>query len=805
MPHAHEARPREESETWVSRQVEALVSAWERGDEHPAAAILARFPEIAAEPAVRLIYEEYCLRREAGLDVDPNALLACYPQWAAEIQAVLSADRLLGPVARFPQVGESVGPFDLLAELGRGASGRTYLATEPALADRPVVIKAMPADQLEHLALARLQHTHIVPLFSEHQVPDRGLRLLCMPYLGGASLSRILDGLASIPHARRSGRAILEQLDRLAASGHGAPAGPKVSPYRRFLESASYSQAVVWMVACIADGLAYAHARSLVHMDIKPSNVLLTAEGQPLLLDFHLARGPLAPGDVVIDVLGGTPGWMSPEQTTAFDAVSAGQPLTQAVDGRSDVYGLGLLLHELLAGPTPAEGTRGSLRGAPGVSRSLADLTARCLEPNPSQRYQDAAFLAEDLRRHLRDLPLRGVSNRSPVETWRKWRRRQPGAMGWAVAGTTAAVTLALVGYALVSGFERRISDARAAVSQGRTAFEISRFDEANALYQHGLDELDSLPGSTVETLRQQLRREQARALRGASAAELHELAERIRFRVADARPDPHDAQAILDQAPALWARRDRLRASSETQLDPVAERRIDDDLLELALVWADLRVRQAEASDRDRAQSEARRLLDEAAQHFGPRYAIALQRQTLSGDVKPAGLDEPKTVAEHYARARFDFRAGRIAEAADHFRVVIDESPHEFWPYFYQGLCAYQLGRFGEAVAAFGTSIALAPRAVPCYYNRGLAHEAQGQLTDAQNDYDRALSLDPALAPARLNRGLLALHAGKFDAARSDLERALRDAADNDTRARVRQAIATLDRPPMQPFGTAN
>ena len=80
---------------------------------------------------------------------------------------MLGCDRMLRPlsrVARFPNTGEELGPFRLLAEVGRGACGKTYLAAEPALGNRLVVLKVITDDQEEHLSLARLRHTHIIPL-----------------------------------------------------------------------------------------------------------------------------------------------------------------------------------------------------------------------------------------------------------------------------------------------------------------------------------------------------------------------------------------------------------------------------------------------------------------------------------------------------------------------------------------------------------------------------------------------------------------------------------------------------------------
>ena len=278
---------------WVSRQVAAMADAWGRDRPVTAAELIDRAPDLDDEAAIRLIYEEACLRREAGLDVDTAEFVARYPRWAAEVRDLFDCDRLFRPsgaVAAFPEPGEALGPFLLLDELGRGASGRTFLATDPTLADRPVVVKVVAGDQDEHLALAQLRHTHIVPLFSEHSLPDRGLRVLCMPYLGGATLAELLADLADVPLGRRSGASLVGALDRRALPLPGAPT--TAGPFRRGLENASYVDAITWIAACLADALHYAHARGIVHMDLKPSNVLIAADGQPMLLDFHLSRGP---------------------------------------------------------------------------------------------------------------------------------------------------------------------------------------------------------------------------------------------------------------------------------------------------------------------------------------------------------------------------------------------------------------------------------------------------------------------------------------------------------------------------------
>jgi hypothetical protein len=115
-----------------------------------------------------------------------------------------------------PRPGLELAGFRLRAVLGRGAEGTVYLATQNDLADRPVVLKVSSLHGGEHRLLARLQHTHIVPILSAQEVPDRGMRVICLPYLGGTTLERVLDDLASRPLGERSGATILEALDSAA-------------------------------------------------------------------------------------------------------------------------------------------------------------------------------------------------------------------------------------------------------------------------------------------------------------------------------------------------------------------------------------------------------------------------------------------------------------------------------------------------------------------------------------------------------------------------------------------------------------
>src|SRR5262249_52004028 len=146
---------------------------------------------------------------------------------------------------------------------------------------------------------------------------------------------------------------------------------PEQGPARQFIARASYLQAVCWLGACLADALADAHRRDLVHLDLKPSNILIAADGTPLLLlDFHLARPPIRHNDPAQHWIGGTPHYMSPEQRLAMSEIHAGLVPTVDVDGRSDIYALGLVLFRALGvaisnGPFPMHPVK--VRRLPGV------------------------------------------------------------------------------------------------------------------------------------------------------------------------------------------------------------------------------------------------------------------------------------------------------------------------------------------------------------------------------------------------------------------------------------------------------
>ncbi|QJW98761.1 serine/threonine-protein kinase [Frigoriglobus tundricola] len=406
-----------DSSALVAQLADEMIAEWRAGRAPLTEVYLERHPELWQHPdaALELIAEELALREEHGRAITASELARRFPRWRSQVETLWQCQHAFrtGPLVRRPPgAGDDLGGFRLVTELGRGANGRVFLATQSALGGRAVVLKLAPRTGGEHLSLARLQHSHIVPLFSAHEFPDHGLRGLCLPYFGRATLAALLESRVPPPRPRAHGERLLAALQ--AAENESPFPLPVAGPACDRLRTASAVAAACGLVACLADGLGYAHDRGLVHLDVKPSNVLVAADGVPMLLDFHLARPPLAAGAPAPAWLGGTPEYMAPELAAALDAVRAGAPVPAAVDGRADIFSLGVVLREFLG---VAEG------GDCGhVSCGLLDVLDRCTAPDPATRYPTAALLAADLRRHLADLPLKGVPNRSLAERWYKWR-----------------------------------------------------------------------------------------------------------------------------------------------------------------------------------------------------------------------------------------------------------------------------------------------------------------------------------------------------------------------------------------------
>jgi eukaryotic-like serine/threonine-protein kinase len=315
--------------------------------------------------------------------------------------------------------GAKVDDFEIVRLLGRGAFGHVYLARQLSL-DRQVALKVSANRGSEGRTMARLEHQHIVQVFSETVDADFNQRLLCMQLVPGIGLEKLIGVL----HKRVEGSIESTpdwtgtELLRIIDHSTSLPAAldPSALRDREALASMDAVDATSWFGSRLAEALDFAHRHGVLHRDIKPANILVNSYGRPLLADFNISSQPLGSEPSGDEMFGGTFAYMAPEHLDAFNPED---PTDQeAVTACSDLYSLGLVLQQLLDGRMVfpmaqrkprmvdtlralADERRGKrptvAAGPPGARKTLERTIARCLESDPSDRFASGAELGEQL------------------------------------------------------------------------------------------------------------------------------------------------------------------------------------------------------------------------------------------------------------------------------------------------------------------------------------------------------------------------------------------------------------------------
>ena len=304
--------------------------------------------------------------------------------------------------------GSLIADFEIISLLGRGAFGAVYLARQVSL-ERQVALKVTAWQGGEGRKMARLEHENIVQVFSETAFDSR-TRLLCMQYVSGPTLQAVLDDLAESLLAERSGQKLLDAIDRLV--DRPMAFDPAAMRNRELLAELDWVETVCWIGARLAEALDFAHSHGVIHRDIKPGNIMLNQYGRPLLVDFNLAFQPL---DVSAgkDRMGGTLAYMAPEHLDAFASVA--EAPTETIAQTADIYSLGVVLYQAATGSlpftqTPEGKNKGEVLRAMAAQRrelppplpaelspALDQVIARCLHPDPMQRFGSARELSTAL------------------------------------------------------------------------------------------------------------------------------------------------------------------------------------------------------------------------------------------------------------------------------------------------------------------------------------------------------------------------------------------------------------------------
>ena len=384
-------------------------------------------------------------------------LLAEHPGLASQLEPCLSGIEFIHRAARPAADSPSrLGDFEIVGEVGRGGMGVVYEARQLSL-KRKVALKvlrfagvadrdAMERFQREAETVAQLHHTNIVPIFAIGE--QQGVFYYAMQFIEGRSLAAVLD----------------------RSQKETTPLG--------------IVDAARWTLQA-AEALAHAHQRTVIHRDVKPSNLILDPAGQVWLTDFGLAKRM---DDVNLSMTGallGTPRYMSPEQASAAKL---------PVDQRSDIYSLGATLYELATGKPlfDADSPHGIItqilttepqpprRLRTNLPRDLETIILKCLAKEASARYPTAQALVDDLRAFTEGRPIkaRRVSLAERTVRWVQRRKKQV-----AIAAITAAATLIVAIVSIISFHSfaaSRLAHFNVSVVPGEEHLKVEVLDESD-------------------------------------------------------------------------------------------------------------------------------------------------------------------------------------------------------------------------------------------------------------------------------------------------------------------------------------
>ncbi len=661
----------------------------------------------------------------------------------------------------YPRVGDTFLGFRLHSELGSGAFGKVFLAEQLNLGGRKVALKITTRATHEPEQLAKLRHTNIMPIYSVHDAAP--LQAVCMPFLGRntlADLIREFQATGVFPKSNQcmasTQRAnIATALDNptVDSSVIHQPPGPieypevPAKPVPRSTNTEHVDHAL-WIMARLADGLAHAHDKNLLHLDIKPANVLFADDGQPLLLDFNLAYD-LTGGKR--ERAGGTLPYMAPEQLEDFRDGGSDTRLDQ----RTDLFAMGVIFFEVLTGtnPYPLRTGRPDLtllahdrrRIVPQVRALNASVTPavdaivqKLLHPDPARRYQSAHELGTDLECHRLNLPLKFASNSSVRERVAKWHRRNP--HSW--------IPVLVIGLILVSsGF------GYTAMQHGQARIQA---ESANQFYTIS---------NSMQKLRVDLVTRDDATTRQAGRAKAEEMLAAYGL--------PQDDQ---------WQHGPMVQALRESERNSL---RIHFGELGLLLAHAEWLERHGKSQAACVAVAERglqwNRMAEQCLTTEGSPAVLYEQRQTLlklggqevsySQEGSPGVHNSP---FDHYFHAIYLMSSNRYREAIPRLEQLLQIEPSHYAGQFALAICWMELADYARASERFQIAKALGGNDPRPSHNRGMIALLRHDLRQANDEFASALQRDPNHAETYKNRALVRAKQHDPRGAIDDLTKAL-------------------------------
>ncbi len=359
-----------------------LAMSAEAGKQHRIERYVDALPEWLSKDAIPidLVMEEIQLRKESGDLPKREEYCDRFPQFEGMFAQLIGTAEATAAVEQRgapPElvVGSQCDDFLIIQKLGQGAFAHVYLARQVSM-HRLVALKVSLGSGDEPRALAQFDHPNIVRVFDQRAIEEPPLHLLYMQFHPGGTLADVVKSLRQHPSGTPRD-VLLDTIDRNLLGT--AQAVPDRSPIRDWIAMAGWPTVVAWIGMQLARALDAAHDQGVLHRDVKPANVLLTAEGTPKLADFNVSFAGAAGRAGAATSFGGSIGYMAPEHLRAISAQWLEQPAEVAE--AADLYSLAVLLWELWQGQRPFACRQGVDSWGDAVQGQLAARELPLLEP----------------------------------------------------------------------------------------------------------------------------------------------------------------------------------------------------------------------------------------------------------------------------------------------------------------------------------------------------------------------------------------------------------------------------------------
>lgn len=495
---------------------------------------------------------------------------------------------------------------------------------------------------------------------------------------------------------------------------------------------------MLWLFSRLADGLAHAHDRGILHHDLKPANILITDEGQPMLLDFNLATTQA--NDATKASIGGTLPYMAPEQLDAFRGND------RVMDERSDIYSLGIILYQALAGRHPFSSYRNAQKETvllmmsdrlklppplqklnPGIPYAVNAIVQKCLHPEPKERYQSAKDLQEDLERQLNQMPLRYTPEPSLKERVCKWIWRHPKLTSGTTVGITVAVLLLIPLLWLAVAM-----------------FGHSRSENAQSQYQTFQSNVN-----TVRFLLNNPSFSQAKKAKGIALAKmaLRQFADNNYLRY------------------LTTIQQDQLQ-KHQSELAWLLANVYENEQAELALHFNEMAAKKLATEQSPRILLEQRLRLLTSLGKTDLTHRLQTDLQNIDQSAGELALLGYWQGMRHLSSREFDL-------ALSHFQKTLRKQPQHFWSWFLSGVCHDHLAQLKDATACYNTCVAMNPEFSWSYFNRGLTQMHLENFEESLSNFEHFIGLMPEACDAFYNRALVYYRLGEHQLAIEDLQKA--------------------------------